>query len=57
MNQTMHKDGDVNTLAGRRPAAFSTEELARRQRAGRRLAWILGAVAVALYVVGFLLKR
>ena len=57
MNQTVHKDGEAGTATDRRPAVFSPAELARRQRAGRRLAWVLGAVAVELYVVGFLLKR
>jgi len=57
MNQILRKDGEAGKAADRRPAVFSPAELARRQRAGRRLAWVLGAVAVALYVVGFLLKR
>ena len=48
MNPSMHKDGE---------ATFSPEELMRRRQASRRLAWILGAAALAFYLAGFLLKR
>jgi hypothetical protein len=50
MNQAIHKEGEAN-------ATFSPEELARRRLASRRLAWILGVAALALYLAGFLLKR
>lgn len=50
MSQAIHKEGEAN-------ATFSTEELARRRLASRRLAWILGAAALAFYLAGFLLKR
>jgi hypothetical protein len=52
MNPSMHKDGEANT-----GATFSPEELMRRRQASRRLAWILGAAALAFYLAGFLLKR
>ncbi|MBI4740290.1 MAG: hypothetical protein HY777_01760 [Betaproteobacteria bacterium] len=39
------------------PAAFSPEELARRRASSRRLAWLLGAVALGIYLVGLLFKR
>ena len=48
MNPSMHKDGATT---------FSPEELMRRRQASRRLAWILGAAALAFYLAGFLLKR
>ncbi len=34
------------------PSAFTPEELARRRANGRRLAWVLGAVVLALYLYG-----
>jgi len=40
-----------------RPANFSAEELAVRRAASRRLAWVLGAVALAIYLVGLFVKR
>jgi hypothetical protein len=52
MNQTLHKEGETSP-----PASFSPEELARRRRASQRLAWLLGAAALAFYVIGFFLKR
>jgi hypothetical protein len=36
---------------------FSDEELARRRAGARRLAWLLGAVVLAIYVVGLFVKR
>ncbi len=39
------------------PAAFSPEELARRRASSRRLAWLLGAVALGIYLLGLLFKR
>jgi hypothetical protein len=39
------------------PAAFPAEELARRRQASRRLAWLLAAVVLTLYVVGFFIQR
>ena len=52
MSQTMDKNSEANSVT-----TFSPEELMRRRQASRRLAWILGAVALALYLAGFLLKR
>ena len=52
MSQTMHKEDETNTTS-----TFSAEELAQRRQASRRLAWILGAAALAFYLAGFLLKR
>jgi hypothetical protein len=34
------------------PGAFTPEELARRRANGRRLAWVLGAVVLGLYIYG-----
>lgn len=39
------------------PPGFTDEELARRRAMSRRLAWILGAVALAIYLVGFIYYR
>lgn len=39
------------------PAGFTPEELALRRTASRRLAWLLGAAALAIYLVGMLFKR
>ncbi|MEF8700764.1 MAG: hypothetical protein V5B36_03605 [Candidatus Accumulibacter sp. UW25] len=36
---------------------FTAEELRRRRVASRRLAWLLGGVAVAIYVLGFIVYR
>ncbi|HPT49327.1 MAG TPA: hypothetical protein PLS67_02695 [Accumulibacter sp.] len=36
---------------------FTTAELERRRASSRRLAWLLGAVAVAIYVIGFAFYR
>lgn len=36
---------------------FTDDELARRRAAGRKLAWALGAVVLALYVIGFFIQR
>lgn len=38
-------------------AGFTPEELARRRASSRRLAWILGAVALAIYLTGMFFKR
>ena len=37
--------------------AFTTDELARRRAAARRLGWALGAVVLALYILGFFIQR
>lgn len=37
--------------------AFTPEELARRRANGRRLAWVLGVVVLAIYVLGMFVKR
>jgi len=39
------------------PPRFSTEELALRRAASRRLAWVLAAVALAIYLGGLFFKR
>jgi hypothetical protein len=36
---------------------FTADELARRRIASRRIAWVLGAVALTLYVIGFFIQR
>ena len=36
---------------------LTAAELARRQAAARRTAWALGAAALALYLIGFLIQR
>lgn len=38
-------------------SSFSDEELARRRTSSRRLAWIIGAAALAIYVAGFFIQR
>lgn len=38
-------------------APYSSEELARRRRAASRLAWLIGAVVLALYLAGLFVKR
>ncbi len=36
---------------------FAPEELARRRASARRLAWLLGAAVLALYLIGLFIKR
>jgi len=36
---------------------LTNSDLANRRRASARFAWLLGAVAVGLYVVGFFIDR
>lgn len=36
---------------------FSAEDLSRRRAGARRLAWLLGAIVLAIYVVGLFIKR
>ncbi len=38
-------------------ARFTPEDLARRRTASRRLAWVLGAVALSIYLLGLFFKR
>jgi len=38
-------------------ALISDDELARRRTTSRRLAWALGAIVLALYVIGFFIER
>jgi hypothetical protein len=38
-------------------AFISADELARRRSTSRRLAWVLGVIALALYVIGFFIQR
>jgi len=39
------------------PQGFTPEELGRRRAASRRLAWILGLAALAIYLLGFIYYR
>ncbi|HPP47774.1 MAG TPA: hypothetical protein PLF25_09785 [Accumulibacter sp.] len=39
------------------PDKLSAADLASRRAASRRLAWVLGAVALAIYVLGFIYYR
>ena len=39
------------------PEGFTPEELARRRANGRRLAWVLGAFVLAIYLIGMFVKR
>lgn len=36
---------------------FSASELERRRLASRRLGWLLGVAALALYIIGLFFKR
>jgi hypothetical protein len=36
---------------------FSSSDLERRRAASRRLAWLIGAVAVLVYIAGLFIKR
>jgi hypothetical protein len=36
---------------------FSSEDLARRRAASRRLAWAIGVAAILLYLAGLFIKR
>lgn len=38
-------------------SVFSTDELARRRVASRRMGWGLGAAVLALYILGFFIQR
>jgi hypothetical protein len=38
-------------------AQFTEAELAQRRSASRRMAWLIGAAVLALYIVGFFFKR
>jgi len=38
-------------------APFSDRDLARRRASARRLAWLIGAVVLAIYVIGLFIKR
>jgi hypothetical protein len=57
MSQTLNKIGNMSNPAEVSTPGFSPEELAKRRQASQRLAWALGATALAFYVIGFLLKR
>lgn len=52
MNAPLRHD-TTQPSAGQIPA----EELARRRLNAKRLGWLLGAVVVLVYALGFLLKR
>jgi len=36
---------------------FAKTELERRQAGARRMAWLIGAAVVAIYIIGFFVKR
>ena len=36
---------------------LTDSDLARRRRASARVAWVLGGVALGLYVIGFFIQR
>lgn len=38
-------------------SSLTDAELARRRATARRTAWLLGAVVLALYVIGFFVRR
>lgn len=38
-------------------AQMSDEELTRRRSSARRMAWLIGAAVLILYIVGFFVKR
>lgn len=40
-----------------RQPSFTPGELARRRAASRRLAWILGIAALAIYLAGLFFRR
>ncbi|MBL8394156.1 MAG: hypothetical protein JNK99_05290 [Candidatus Accumulibacter sp.] len=39
------------------PEGFTPEELDRRRAVSRRLAWVLGLAALAIYLLGFIFYR
>jgi len=36
---------------------LTSDDLAQRRRASARFAWTLGAIALGLYLIGFLIER
>lgn len=48
---------DTSTDDMASPAVFTPDELDRRRAASRRLAWLLGASALLIYLVGMFFKR
>lgn len=38
-------------------ARFPDDELARRHATSHKLAWVLGAVVLVIYVIGFFIQR
>jgi hypothetical protein len=40
-----------------KPEPLSAQELQRRRSNSRRLAWVLGAVVLALYAIGMFIPR
>lgn len=38
-------------------AQIPDEELARRRASARRMAWLIGAAVLILYIVGFFVRR
>jgi hypothetical protein len=36
---------------------YSDNDLERRRAASRRLGWLLGAVVLAIYIIGLFIKR
>lgn len=51
--QTPHTQQSQATPA----TTFTPDELARRRASSRRLAWLLGALALGIYLVGLFFKR
>lgn len=39
------------------PPAFAEADLERRRAASRRLAWLLGAAVLVIYLIGLFIKR
>lgn len=37
--------------------SFTDAELAQRRASARKMAWLIGAAVLALYVIGFFIKR
>jgi hypothetical protein len=37
--------------------SFTEAELAQRRASARRMAWLIGAAVLILYIVGFFVKR
>jgi hypothetical protein len=49
--------GQAGIIDMERPQGYTPEELGRRRVASRRLAWVLGLTALAIYLLGFIYYR